>query len=103
VKVIEPTRTKLKTKTTEERDKGPIIKWVRRDGWDGLGWDAQTVGDVHVRSDETLILINRDQQLLEAALDRNKKLTKTQIETRAGRYLFPSPAPCMSSTTRPRR
>ena len=62
---------------------------MRRDSWDGLGWDAQTVGEVQVRSDETLILLNRDQRLLERALDMNKKLSKEQIQTRESRYLFP--------------
>ena len=89
MRVIEPPKTKKKTITTEEPDKGPVIKWMRRDSWDGLGWDAQTVGEVQVRSDETLILLNRDQRLLERALDQNKKLTKEQIQTRESRYLFP--------------
>jgi hypothetical protein len=87
--VIEPPRTKTKTTTREEPDKGPIIKWMRRESWDALGWDAQTVGEVPVRSDETLILLNRDQRRLEKALDRHKKLTKEQIQTRESRYLFP--------------
>jgi hypothetical protein len=34
-------------------------------------------------------LLNRDQRLLERALDHNKKLTKEQIQTRETRYLFP--------------
>jgi hypothetical protein len=89
VRVIEPPKTKTKTITTEEPDKGPVITWMRRDSWDSLGWDAQTVGEVQVRSDETLILLNRDQRLLERALDQNKKLTKEQIQTRESRYLFP--------------
>jgi hypothetical protein len=89
LKVIEPTRTKTKTTTTEEPDNGPVIKWMHRKSWDALGWDAQTVGEVQVRAEETLILLNRDQRLLERALDRNKKLTKEQIQTRESRYLFP--------------
>jgi hypothetical protein len=89
VRVIEPPKTKTKTITTEEPDKGPVIKWMRRGSWDALGWDAQTVGEVQVRSDETLILLNRDQRLLERALDQNKKLTREQIQTRESRYLFP--------------
>jgi hypothetical protein len=89
VKVIEPTETKKKAKTVEEPDNGPVIQWVRRVQWDGLGWTAQTVGEVRAGSDETLILINRDQRLLERALDRNKKLSKDQVQTRESRYLFP--------------
>jgi hypothetical protein len=89
VKVIEPTNTKPKARTTEEPDTGPVIKWMRRESWDDLGWDGQTVGEVQVRADETLILLNRDQRLLERALDRNKKLTKEQIQAREARYLFP--------------
>jgi hypothetical protein len=56
-----------------------------------------------MRSDETLILLNRDQQRLAHALDRNKKLTKEQIETRAGGYPFTSPVRSTSSTTRRKR
>lgn len=89
VRVTEPPKTKTKTTTAEEPDKGPVIKWMRRGSWAGLGWDSQTVGEVQVRSDETLILLNRDQRLLERALDLNKKLTKEQIQTRESRYLFP--------------
>jgi hypothetical protein len=89
LRVIEPPKTKTKTITAEEPDRGPVIKWMRRASWDGLGWDAKTVGEVQVRSDETLILLNRDQRLLERALDQNKKLTKEQIQTRESRYLFP--------------
>lgn len=89
LKVIEPARTKKRTITREEPDKGPVARWMHRDAWDDLGWDSRSVGEVRVRSDETLILLNRDQRRLEHALDRNKKLTKEQIETRAGRYLFP--------------
>jgi hypothetical protein len=62
---------------------------MRRPQWGGLDWDAQIVGEVQVRSDETLILLNRDQRLLERALDGNKKLSKDQIQTRESRYLFP--------------
>jgi hypothetical protein len=89
MRVIEPPKTKTKTTTVEEPDRGPVIKWMRRNSWAGLGWDAQTVGEVQSRSDETLILLNRDQRLLERALDLNKKLTKEQIQTRESRYLFP--------------
>jgi hypothetical protein len=89
IRVIEPAKTKTKTKIVEEPDNGPVIQWIRRDKWDGLGWNAKTVGDVWVSADETLILINRDQRLLERALDTNKKLTKEQIQNRESRYLFP--------------
>jgi hypothetical protein len=89
LKVVEPASAKPKTRTTEEPDTGPVIKWMRRESWDGLGWDGQTVGDVQIRSDETLILVNRDQRLLEQALDRKKKLTREQIQARENRYLFP--------------
>ena len=89
ISVIEPAKTKKKTTIVEQPDNGPVIKWMRRNAWDGLGWNAQTVGEVRVRSDETLILINRDQRLLERALDANKKLSKEQIQTRESRYLFP--------------
>jgi hypothetical protein len=89
INVIEPAKTKQKTRTVEQPDNGPEIKWMHRGSWDELGWTAQTVGEVRVDSDQTLILLNRDQRLLEKALDRNRKLTKEQIHTRASRYLFP--------------
>lgn len=87
--VIEPPKTTTKTKTVEKPDNGPEIKWMQRASWDDLGWTARTVGEVRVDSDQTLIMLSRDQRLLEKALDHNKKLTKEQIQTRAGRYLFP--------------
>jgi hypothetical protein len=89
IKVIEPAKTKKKIKIVDEPDQGPVIQWIHRAQWHGLGWDGQTVGIVQVSADETLILINRDQRLLERALDRNKKLTKDQIQTRESRYLLP--------------
>jgi hypothetical protein len=89
LKVVEPERTKKKEKVVEEPDTGPEVRWFRRDKWDGLGWDRRTVGEVKVTSGETLILLNRDQHLLEASLDRNKKLSQEQIEKRADRYLLP--------------
>lgn len=87
--VIEPPATRTKTKPVEKPDNGPEIKWMPRASWDDLGWTAQTVGEVRVDSDQTLIMLNRDQRHLEKALDHNKKLTKEQIQARAGRYLFP--------------
>ncbi len=89
MRVIEPDKTKPKTTTVQKPDNGPEIKWMHRTSWDGLSWTARTVGEVRVDSDQTLILLNREQRLLEKALDHNKKLTKEQIQTRAGRYLFP--------------
>jgi hypothetical protein len=75
VKVIEPKEAKKKETVVEE--------------WDSFGWDRRTVGEVKVTSGETLILLNRDQHLLETALDRNKKLSQEQIEKREDRYLLP--------------
>jgi hypothetical protein len=89
VKVIEPEQTKKKEKVVEEPDSGPEVRWFRRTDWDGLGWDRRTVGEVKVTSGETLILLNRDQHLLEASLDRNKRLSQEQVEKRADRYLLP--------------
>jgi hypothetical protein len=89
VKVVEPEQTKKKEKVVEEPDSGPEVRWFRRTDWDALGWDHRTVGEVKVTSGETLILLNRDQHLLEASLDRNKKLSQEQIEKRADRYLLP--------------
>lgn len=89
MRVIEPDKTKPKTTTVQKPDNGPEIKWMHRTSWDELSWTARTVGEVRVDSDQTLILLNREQRLLEKALDHNKKLTKEQIQTRAGRYLFP--------------
>lgn len=90
LEVLEAKERKRKRKVTvEEPDNGPIIKWIRRPGWANLGWDEETVGEVRVSNDETLILLNRDQILLERALDRNKKLSREQVQNRETRYLFP--------------
>ena len=89
VKVVVPQETKKKETEVEEPDRGPEVKWVRRVQWESLGWDQRTVGEVKVSSGETLILLNRNQHLLEAALDRNKKLSQEQIEKREDRYLLP--------------
>jgi hypothetical protein len=89
IRVIEPPKAKKVRVETQEPDTGPEVKWMRRESWDGLGWDAQTVGEVQVSSGETLILLNRNQRRLEEALDRNKKLTPEQVKTRESRYLLP--------------
>ena len=89
IRVVEPAKTKKAKVVVEEPETGPEVKWMRRKAWDGLGWDAQTVGEVKASSGETLILLNRDQRLLETALDRNKKLNQDQIEARENRYLLP--------------
>ena len=89
IRIVEPSKTKKARVEIEEPDSGPEVKWMRRDSWDGLGWDARTVGEVQVSSGETLILLNRDQRLLESTLDRNKKLNQEQIQTRENRYLLP--------------
>lgn len=89
VKVIEPEETKKKETEVEEPDTGPEVRWIREVDWDGLGWDRRTVGEVKVSSGETLILLNRDLHLLEAAFDRNRKLSQEQIEKREDRYLLP--------------
>jgi hypothetical protein len=89
IKVIKPTETKKRETIVEEPDSGPEVRWFRKDQWDGLGWDRRTVGEVKVTSGETLILLNRDQHLLETSLDRNKKLSQEQIEKREDRYLLP--------------
>ena len=89
VKVIEPKEAKKKETVVEEPDTGPEVRWIRQAEWDSFGWDRRTVGEVKVTSGETLILLNRDQHLLETALDRNKKLSQEQIEKREDRYLLP--------------
>jgi hypothetical protein len=89
IQVIEPAKTKKAKVVVEEPETGPEVKWMRRDAWDGLGWDAQTVGEVKMSSGETLILLNRDQRLLATALDRNKKLNQEQLQARENRYLLP--------------
>lgn len=89
IKVIEPEKTKKKETEVEEPDTAPEVRWIREVDWDGLGWDRRTVGEVKVSSGETLILLNRDQHLLETAFDRNRKLSQEQIEKREDRYLLP--------------
>lgn len=88
IKVIEAPPARKRKVTTEEPEQGPEVRWIHRDKW-LPGWDEKTVGEVMREQDATLILVNRDQHLLERALDQNKKLTAEQIETRANRYLLP--------------
>ena len=54
-----------------------------------LGWSEKNVGEVKASVDETLILVNRDQRLVKAAIDANKKLSEAQIKRREQRYLLP--------------
>ena len=86
---VKPAPVLNKTRTVEEPDNGPIVEWVKEAEWAGLGWSEQTVGEVKASSDETLILVNRDQRLLKAAVDNNRKLSEGQIKHRAERYLLP--------------
>ena len=81
--------TKKKTVVNEEPDKGPRVEWIRENGWDQLSWTERNVGEVQVRPDETLILVNRDQRLLRKAIDANKKLSEPAIKRREQRYLLP--------------
>lgn len=89
IKVIDAPRVKKRKVEVEEPDTGPDVRWMFRDSWDRLNWDSQSVGTVEVSSGETLILLNRNQRRLEAALDGNRKLNPEQIEKRAERYLLP--------------
>jgi hypothetical protein len=73
-----------------EPETGPRVEWVYRDEWeqhDG-NLDALTVGYVTEDEEETIIWVNRNEHLLDAALS-GRNLTPEQIETRATRYQFP--------------
>jgi hypothetical protein len=86
---IVPAKKRRKRQMVEEQDTGPEITWIRSGQWPALGWEEQTVGEVRVDAEKTVIMVNRDQRLLRRALDDNKKLASTVIEQRASRYLFP--------------
>lgn len=75
--------------TREEPEKGPVVEWVRESGWERLDRTSATVGEVQVSTDETTIYVNRDQRLLKAAIDENKKLSESAIKRREQRYLLP--------------
>jgi hypothetical protein len=80
---------KPKAKGTEP-ETGPRVEWVNRDQWDDHdgALDADTVGYVTEDEEETIIWVNRNLDLLDAAL-ASRNLTAEQIETRATRYQFP--------------
>jgi hypothetical protein len=86
---VSPAPKQKRRVTKEEPEKGPILEWVRENGWQRLGWSAATVGVVHTNSDDTTIYVNRDQRLLKKAIDENKKLSEAAIKRREQRYLLP--------------
>jgi len=71
-----------------EPETGPRVEWVYRAIWADHDMTARTVGTVTEDDEETIIFVNRNQHLLEAALS-GRTLTSEQIDTRATRYQFP--------------
>lgn len=67
---------------------GPRVEWVGRDDWDEHGFDANTVGEVTVDDEETIIWVNRNLAALDRALS-GAKLTPEAIAVRTDRYQFP--------------
>ena len=88
ITVAVPQPAKPKDKGAEP-ETGPKVQWVYRKDWDEHdgNLDAHTVGYV-TEDEETIIWVNRDLDLLDAAL-AGRNLTEEQIETRSTRYQFP--------------
>lgn len=89
VTVAVPTPAKARDKGTEP-DTGPEVRWVYREEWDEHdgSLDARTVGYVTEDDELTVIWVNRNFHLLDAAMT-GRNLTAEQIDTRATRYQFP--------------
>lgn len=77
------------TKTKEEPETGPEVRWVYREDWPAhSGMDANTVGYVTEDADSTIIWINRHYEPLDKALS-GSKMTPEAIGTGADRYQYP--------------
>lgn len=70
-----------------DEETGPDVRWISKDEWDD-SFTAQTVGRVDQDDESTIIWVNRDYNLLAAAL-ASASLTADQITVRADRYQFP--------------
>lgn len=87
LEVFEPPKSDT-TSTGTETATGPKVEWVYKEGWEEHDFDANTVGEVTVDDEETIIWINRNLGALDRALS-GSKLTPEAIQTRADRYQFP--------------
>jgi hypothetical protein len=77
------------SKTKEEPETGPDVRWVYRDNWPAHdGMDARSVGYVTEDSDGTIIWVNRHFEPLDKALS-GSRMTPEAIVTGADRYQFP--------------
>lgn len=76
------------TSTGTETATGPRVEWVYKSSWEDRGFDANTVGEVTVDDEETIIWVNRDLAALDRALS-GSKLTEEAITLRADRYQYP--------------
>lgn len=85
--ICAPTKSDSSSPGTEAAT-GPRVEWVHKDTWDMRGFDANTVGEVTVDDEETIIWVNRDLAALARALS-GPKLTPEAITLRADRYQFP--------------
>jgi hypothetical protein len=87
ITVVTPPKADTSSPGTETAT-GPKVQWVYKDGWLERDFDANTVGDVTVDDEETIIWVNRDLAALDKALS-GYKLTPEAIQTRAERYQYP--------------
>jgi len=77
------------SKTKEEPETGPDVRWVYRENWGAHGgMDGRSVGYVTEDADSTIIWVNRHFEPLDKALS-GSKMTPEAIGTGADRYQFP--------------
>lgn len=87
ITIYEPPTSDSSSSGTEAAE-GPRVEWVYKDTWDERGFDANTVGEVTVDDEETIIWVNREFGALERALS-GPKLTPEALSLRADRYQYP--------------
>jgi len=88
VEVVNPPKPKLPGVGGEDEERGPEVRWVRKDEWDDHDMTVRSVGYVAQDAEATTIWVNRDFDLLAKALASNK-LSPDQVVLRADRYQFP--------------
>jgi len=77
------------SKTKEEPDTGPDVRWVLKDNWGAHdGMDGRAVGYVTEDVEGTIIWVNRHFEPLDKALS-GSRMTPEAISTGGDRYQFP--------------
>lgn len=87
ITVVAPPKADTASTGTETAT-GPRVEWIYKSSWDERGFDGNTVGEVTVDDEETIIWVNRDLSALDRALS-GPKLTEDAITLRADRYQYP--------------